>query len=653
MTPTGFGDPGDAWTDENLFQALADASQDSIFLLSVTGAIRFLNGRARQALAGDAEIIGRPWQEIWPEAHRDEARRAMHEAHTGRPARFRAFLSAHDGTAARWLDTTLSPARSGSEVTGLIAIARDVTAEIETQSFLDNIVEYVPAALFAMDARDGRYLMLNLAAEEMMHLPREAVIGRRSADLFPRPVAAAIESRIAEVIAAGRVRVYEDRLPTPAGIQTLRVSMMATYGDEGARHIIGVTEDITEQKRAAAAMAEAAERAEAANRSKSEFLANMSHEIRTPLNGVVGVADVLARTELTAPQRDMVELIRSSGVTLERLLSDVLDLARIESGRLEIESEPFHLADAARSVAGLLTMRAQEKGVALNLELAPEADGRVVGDVVRLKQILTNLLSNAVKFTEKGEVRLTVSAPAEGGFRFDIRDTGVGFDARQKARVFARFQQADGSITRRFGGSGLGLAISLQLAELMGGTLDCESTPGEGSTFTLVLPLPAAEAEASVGAGHGPAAGVAAREEDRPMRVLLADDHPTNRKVVELILAQVGVELTSVENGLAAVEAFRRRAYDAVLMDMQMPVMDGLTATRLIRDHEEARGLAPTPVLMLTANALAEHLEASRRAGADAHLSKPITADKLLGTLAALEPSAEPETAAAWSECVA
>jgi CheY-like chemotaxis protein/anti-sigma regulatory factor (Ser/Thr protein kinase) len=339
-------------------------------------------------------------------------------------------------------------------------------------------------------------------------------------------------------------------------------------------------------------------------------------------------------------------------VTLERLLSDVLDLARIESGRLEIESEPFHLADAARSVAGLLTMRAQEKGVALNLELAPEADGRVVGDVVRLKQILTNLLSNAVKFTEKGEVRLTVSALAEGGFRFDIRDTGVGFDARQKARVFARFQQADGSITRRFGGSGLGLAISLQLAELMGGTLDCESTPGEGSTFTLILPLPAAEAEAAAGAGHGAAAGAVARE-DRPMRVLLADDHPTNRKVVELILAQVGVELTSVENGLAAVEAFRRRAYDAVLMDMQMPVMDGLTATRLIRDHEEARGLAPTPVLMLTANALAEHLEASRRAGADAHLSKPITADKLLGALAALDPAAEPEADAAWSECVA
>jgi CheY-like chemotaxis protein len=357
------------------------------------------------------------------------------------------------------------------------------------------------------------------------------------------------------------------------------------------------------------------------------------------------VADVLARTGLTERQHSMVELIRSSGVTLERLLSDVLDLARIESGRLEIETEPFHLGDAARSVAGLLAMRAQEKGVALKVAIAPEAEGRVMGDAVRLKQILTNLLSNAVKFTEKGEVRLTVRYAGGAGrrFRFDVSDTGLGFDAAQKERVFARFQQADGSITRRFGGTGLGLAISQQLTELMGGALDCESEPGVGSTFSVVLPMPAAAeaapespAEKTCGAGSLVAPG----REGPPLRILLADDHPTNRMVVELILAQVGVELTSVEDGLAAVEAFAVGDYDAVLMDMQMPGMDGLTATRAIREYELSRAAQPTPIFMLTANALAEHLEASRRAGADRHLTKPITADKLLSALADLEPRA-------------
>jgi CheY-like chemotaxis protein/anti-sigma regulatory factor (Ser/Thr protein kinase) len=267
----------------------------------------------------------------------------------------------------------------------------------------------------------------------------------------------------------------------------------------------------------------------------------------------------------------------------------------------------------------------------------------VVGDLVRLKQILTNLLSNAVKFTEKGEVRLTVrdAGGAEPRFRFDVSDTGVGFDAAQKERIFARFQQADGSITRRFGGTGLGLAISRQLTELMGGALDCESEAGVGSTFSVVLPLPAAaEPVSGESVEKTQCAGSLSDPEGDgpPLRVLLADDHPTNRKVVELILAQVGVELTSVEDGLAAVEAYAAGAYDAVLMDMQMPGMDGLTATRAIREHERSRGLAPTPIFMLTANALAEHLEASRHAGADRHLTKPITADELVSALAGLEP---------------
>ena len=638
-----------------LFQALAGASPDAVVVATPAGTVTFINaaGLALMGFGSPEEAAHRRWPELWPEEHRGEVVRAQLQACAGQRARFRTFLIRPDGLT-RWLDTVVTPVFEAGEMTCLLAISRDVTREIETQSFLDNIIEYVPAAIFAKDARNGRYVMVNLAAEDFLGHSREALIGRTVEEVFPPEQAKLVGDHHREAIASGRVMTYEMPVEHDGRRRYFHSRLMCTYGDEGPRHVIGVAEDITEQKRAAETLRTAAERAEAANRAKSEFLANMSHEIRTPLNGVVGVADVLARTGLTERQRSMVEMIRSSGVTLERLLSDVLDLARIESGRLEIESEPFHLGDAARSVAALLAMRAQEKGVALTVAIAPEAELRVIGDVVRLKQILTNLLSNAVKFTEKGEVRLTVrcAGDADRRFRFHVSDTGLGFDAVQKERIFTRFQQADGSITRRFGGTGLGLAISRQLTELMGGALDCESEPGVGSTFRVILPMPAAAeavpgepAEKAHDAGSLP-------DPDRdgpPMRVLLADDHPTNRKVVELILAQFGVDLTSVEDGLAAVEAFAAGAYDAVLMDMQMPGMDGLTATRAIREHERSRGLAPTPIFMLTANALAEHLEASRRAGADRHLTKPITADELLSALADLKPRAprEPEALSA------
>jgi CheY-like chemotaxis protein len=372
----------------------------------------------------------------------------------------------------------------------------------------------------------------------------------------------------------------------------------------------------------------------------------MSHEIRTPLNGVMGVADVLAGTTLDAGQRELVEMVRSSAGTLERLLSDVLDLARIESGRLEMRPEPFDLGAAAREIAALYEPRAAEKGVGLILDLAPGADRWVTGDAMRLKQILGNLVSNAIKFTTHGDVRLTVLPEGETGHRWrcEVADTGIGFSNDERDRIFGRFEQADGSVTRRFGGSGLGLAICSQLAELLDARLDCESTPGAGSTFVLCLDMPPFESagvdEAEISQDPQADAGMPA------LRVLLADDHPTNRKVVELILAQAGVELVAVENGELALETFRQGGFDVVLMDMQMPVMDGLTATRAIRDFERAAGQASTPVIMLTANALPEHIEASRAAGAERHLTKPIGASTLLGALIEITDAAHSRKAA-------
>jgi len=394
--------------------------------------------------------------------------------------------------------------------------------------------------------------------------------------------------------------------------------------------MVTVCNDITDLKRDARALSDARDAAEAANRAKSEFLANMSHEIRTPLNGVIGLTQALARTELTAEQTEMLELIQSSGHTLQTLLSDILDLARVESGRMEIADEAFDLGRAVREAAQLYAAGAADKGLSFFVDIEPEASGWVRGDVVRVKQILTNLVSNAVKFTDQGFVSLTAGRglcpDGSAVLRFTVEDTGVGFDAEARDRLFTRFEQADGTITRRFGGTGLGLAICRQLAEMMGGDLDCESEPGGGSAFILTLPMIEAQE---------PAAAVIAETEVEDLephriRVLLADDHPTNRRVVELILAQAPVDMTSVEDGAQAVAAYRGAAYDLVLMDMQMPVMDGLTATREIRLHEAAMGLGRTPIVMLTANALAEHVAAGQAAGADRHLAKPFNAMELL-----------------------
>jgi len=418
-------------------------------------------------------------------------------------------------------------------------------------------------------------------------------------------------------------------------------------GDPG----YGVARAVTERLAIEAEMAAARAAAEAASRAKSDFLANMSHEIRTPLNGVIGVAAALARTELAAHQREMVELIARSGGTLERLVSDILDLSKIEAGRLEIEVRPFDLRAELDGVLEIFRLRAGDKGLAFRVDHGEAARGEFLGDAVRLKQVAANLLSNAVKFTAHGEVagRLDLEdgepgAPAR--LALEVRDTGVGFDEAFAARLFQRFSQADTSITRRFGGSGLGLSISRALAEMMGGELQAASVPGRGSVFRLRLPLPRsrslADYDAAAGAGDADAGAQDLRLPARagPLRVLLAEDHPTNRRVVELILEPLDVELTAVEDGAQALAAYRAGAFDLVLMDMQMPVMDGLAATRAIRGHETAAGARRTPLIMLSANAMRQHRDDARAAGADLHLAKPITARALVEAMArALEPA--------------
>ena len=412
------------------------------------------------------------------------------------------------------------------------------------------------------------------------------------------------------------------------------------FGDR----IYGVARDISDRVASDAALIEAKAAAEDASRAKTDFLANMSHEIRTPLNGVIGIVDALRRTDLTPEQREMVDLIQLSGVTLERLVSDILDVSKIEAGRLDFESRQFDLGEALAGIIDLSHNRAAEKGLDFEERQGVGARGVFMGDSTRIGQIAGNLLSNAVKFTAQGKVTVdwdvTGDETGEGVFTFVVSDTGVGFDAETGATLFQRFNQADSSITRRFGGSGLGLSICRSLAEMMGGVVEARSCPGEGSTFTLTLPLPrvvALDEYDGLGAPAPAATGaVPVFLPERPLRILLAEDHPTNQRVVQLILASAGAEVVTVENGALAVEAVERSRFDVILMDMQMPVMDGLTATRAIRYAE--RGGLRTPIIMLSANAMAEHRYEALASGADIHVAKPVTAASLLAGIAQAVP---------------
>ncbi|MFA7261988.1 MAG: ATP-binding protein [Caulobacter sp.] len=370
---------------------------------------------------------------------------------------------------------------------------------------------------------------------------------------------------------------------------------------------------------------------ERANRAKSTFLANMSHELRTPLNGVIALTDQLAETADQTRRRELAGLVSSSGRLLEQVLSDILDVSKIEAGQFRLSPAPFDIAETVAAMADLHRASAQAKGLSLTWSIAEAARGAWLGDSGRIAQILSNLLGNAVKFTDRGEVALTVDRQGES-LTFTVRDTGVGFDAEARERLFRRFEQADDSITRRFGGTGLGLSICSALTGMMGGEIDATATPGEGAVFTVVLPLPRAELAAAEERAD-PSAGVSLQG----LRVLAAEDHPTNQKVLQIVLEPFGIDLTIVGNGEEAVAAFGD-GYDAVLMDMQMPVMDGLTATRLIREREAAAGAEPALIIMLTANAMDEHIEAARLAGADLHVAKPLRPAQLFAALALARP---------------
>ena len=510
-----------------------------------------------------------------------------------------------------------------------------------TLSGLRDALDVVPSALSFYDA-DGRLLSWNRAyAEHMAECGVQPVEGLGRAEMIEAAVRAGWSpvgggdylERRKHATSARSPAVY---LRTPDG-RWLRHEAFSTADGGG----VTVMTDVTEQQETARVLAQARDSAEAANRAKNQFLANMSHEIRTPLNGVLAAADVLSGARLTDQQRELVDVIRESGGLLNTLLADLLDLARVEAGAEALRPEPVSLAELVASVAALHRPSAEHKGLSLDVEMDAEAGAHTLCDSLRLRQVLGNLVGNAVKFTDAGRVTLAVRRRADQ-VTFQVRDTGVGFDEAMQATLFSHFQQGDDSSTRQHGGVGLGLAICQQYVRLMGGEIDAASPPGQGAVFSFTLDLPALPPPPSA-----EAMAIAEVERDPDalgrFRVLVVDDNAVNRQVLGLILDSVGIDHAEAEDGQEGLDAVTTGGFDAVLMDLQMPVMDGFEAMRRIRAWEAQFRRPRLPIYVVSANCLQEHVDAGKAAGADGHLNKPVSVSELL---AALQPHAAAAMAA-------
>jgi signal transduction histidine kinase/FixJ family two-component response regulator/HPt (histidine-containing phosphotransfer) domain-containing protein len=546
---------------------------------------------------------------------------------------WRGHLTAADRAEDRvWSETLVAMFRTGLDMIAAFLHQHETTSTLRAREALlsttlnrqESLLQAIPDLLLGVSA-DGSIRFVHAPPVAALTLPAN-VLDQQFDQVLPQAIASLVATSLADPNAEVSFATVTLKPGKLEAVRTVEARVVA-MGD--AERLV-IVRDITDQRQLQAELEQARDAAEAAMRAKSAFLATMSHEIRTPLNAVIGMVTLLEDSTLSAEQREWLATISSGGQALLAVINDILDFSRIEAGHVTLEPQPFDLHACLRAAVDLVAHEAERKGLSLNYSYQADLPQAVLGDGARLRQILLNLLSNAVKFTSHGTITLQATAriqPAQEALvTISVRDTGIGIALEQLAHIFVPFVQGDSSIARRYGGSGLGLAISHQLVTLMGGTLDVESQPGRGSTFTVTLPLLITTATAL------PRPEALRSTATRPLHVLVAEDNPVGQEVIQRLLSHMGHRVTMVDNGIAAVAAVAQRHYDVVLMDVQMPQMDGVTATRQIR--RLAPEVAQPYIIALTAHGLAGDRERFLRDGMDDYLSKPIQREALQQTLA-------------------
>ncbi|MFY0662451.1 MAG: response regulator [Shimia sp.] len=521
-------------------------------------------------------------------------------------------------------------------------------------------LEEVQMGIFVLEvAQDGlpRYLMMNRLARTTAQLEPDFVVGKTAAEIFGGITGEKAMAKHLTVIESGEEATYEITFPFAKNVVEIRTTLTPIYYEDGTlSHILGCSADITLEKQRDAALALtriAKEKAEQANKAKEQFLANMSHEIRTPMNGIIGMCELLRETMLNNRQKLYSDTISSSANALLDIINDVLDFSKIQAGKLSIHDAPFSLRDLVAEIATLLSIRAEAKGLRIHVGYGDALPSNFLGDASRVRQILLNLIGNAIKFTETGQVDVRVAYDPDAKrwpLKLIVQDTGPGISDTEKKMIFSAFEQIDNLATRREDGTGLGLTISQALVERMHGKIEVDSTVGEGTTFTVSLALPVTqevvevqEVEELLIASYPPmevqAGRLEAEAQPQPgeplngMRILVAEDNRVNQLVISKMLGPTGANLQFVPDGQQAVDAYKAGECDLILMDLSMPVLGGLEATRQIRAYEKDVARPACKIIAVTANAQPSDAEACMKAGMDDFLSKPFRKGELISII--------------------
>lgn len=622
---------------EFLYRETVESSRDLVFRLDAQGRWTFLNRAVRDIYGvGSEELLGRDFRDFLdPDLARRDGEVFQRVLQGFEVEEHETIHRSVSGETRRLSFSARPILDADGRVVGAQGTARDVTEEVEYRQTLERVVEQselirsllnaTPDPFFVKDEK-GAYRAINEAWRKVLGRPEGEILGRRDEELLAGERAAAYRRLDFEAFRLRAPLTYDEWIDLPALgprlFQTVRTPQFAPDGRPTG--LIGISRDVTDRRLQEDRTRQLAQEADRANRMKSAFLASMSHEIRTPMNGVLGMTQVLLDTRLEPRQREAAELVRSSAEALLSLLNDILDLSKIEAGRLDLELLPFDLPALVEEVAAVFSGQAATRSNTISVDLGSEVPRGVLGDPGRIRQILGNLVSNAVKFTEGGRIEIRVDLEFVDSedhiLRFSVRDTGMGIEEARLESIFQEFTQADTSIARKFGGTGLGLSISRQLARLMRGELEVRSTVGEGSEFSFTIPLRATTELPRRAERRGRLRWI------EGARVLVAEDNLVNQQIVVALLEGQGFAVDVAGDGSVACEIVRRRVPDVVLMDLQMPVMDGIRATRMIRGE---LGLTDLPIVALTAHALGEERQRCLDAGMNDFLSKPFRPDDL------------------------
>ena len=635
--------------------SIVQASGDAILAKDLDGIVTSWNHGAEMLFGYTAaEMVGSPIDLLAPPDRRNEE-----EDFGGRVARGLGVVQQEtvrlrkDGTPVD-VSVTLSPiADAAGVITGIATICRDVTERNRAEAKFQGLLESAPDAIVVVGP-DGLIRIVNRQTEILFGYSRDELLGQPVERLIPDRFAAHHPARRKGFLADASARAMGANLELAARRKDgsefpVDISLAPLQTEDGVL-VSAAVRDVTERKRAEAALLEreaelamARDQALEASRLKSDFLANMSHEIRTPMNAVIGLTGLLLDSTLSAEQREYLGAVRSAGEALLEIINDLLDFSKIEAGKLRLEVMDFELRTVVDEVTDLLAADVNEKGLELSAFVHPDAPTFVRGDPGRLRQVLTNLVGNAIKFSDHGEVAVRVRAGAQTpdatSLRFEVADTGIGIPLEAQHQLFQAFEQVDSSASRRHGGTGLGLAISKQLVEMMGGEIGLESTLGSGSTFWFEVPLAVASTPQPMVVGRRDTVGH--RREDGA-RLLVAEDNPVNQLVAVRMLEKLGYRADVAANGSEAVDALMRIDYAAVLMDCQMPDMDGFEATREIRRRQSSG--RRTPVIAMTAAAAEEDRDRCFQADMDDYISKPVRTEDLGGILAKWVPAEPSQT---------